>query len=326
MNSARVRATFVLFFLMLISLAFINPVYANPDELVVSTNRRSYSLGATINIHGTLTLGGNPVTNGLVAVHVVDLQGNLRLIRVVPTGTPPPPWKVRIVEFLSCDFQGNPKNSFNRGTLAYFKVTVESLDAVLERQVTIAFNLFDWVGVSIAVAYACFPLAPGKQVTYLTSMPIPNDAFVGTAIGCVSALTKWPKDGGHPYCPEMRVNFTITGGTSQTTAPTLASTSPPGSFNLSFKLPSTAVLGKYAVYTSARYNAWANTTFTYMWLRTDINTDGKVNIIDVSMAATAFGSKIGAPTYNSLADINEDKIINILDITRIALDYGKSRA
>jgi len=324
MEHARARATFPLFFFVFIIFMLPNPVYA--DELVVSTDKSSYALGATVNLYGMLTWGGNPVTDGLVAVQVEDCLGSLRLIRVVPTGTLPPPWKVRIVQFYSCDSLGNPRNSFNSGTLAYFTVTVDSLDIILERQVTVALNLFDSVGVSIAVTYATFPVAPGKQITYLTSMPIPDDAFTGTAIACANALTKLPKDDGQPYCTEESVEFTITGGTSQSADSTSASsTSSGGSYSLSFKLPGNAMLGTYNVSTSARYNALAITTFDYFWLYTDVSRDGKVNILDISIAATAFKSKAGDPAYNSSADINKDNLINILDIAAIARDYKKSR-
>lgn len=324
MKHARARATLSLFFLVLLVFTLPSLVYA--DELVVSTNKPSYGLGATVNVYGVLTWGGNLVTDGLVAVQVEDCLGSLRMIRVVPTGTPPPPWKVRIVEFCSCDSLGNPKSSFSRGTLAYFTATVGSLDTILERQVTIAFNLFDSVGVSIAVTYVIPPpLAPGKQITIFTSMPIPSDAFAGAAIACVNVLTKLPKDGGQPYCPEESVEFTITGTASQATGLTLASsTSSAGSYSLSFKLPSNAMLGNYSIFTSARYNAWASATFDYFWLPTDVNRDGTVNILDISTAATAFKAKAGDPAYKSSADVNKDNLINILDIAAIARDYRRS--
>jgi len=326
MNTVRARTTFPLFFFILLSFLFVLPSLVYADELVVSTDNLHYGLGATMNVYGTLTLSGVPVTDGLVAVQVEDSLGNPRLIRVVPTGTPPSPWKVQIVEFLSCDSQGSPKSSFNRGSLAFFKATVESLDTVLERQVTIALNLLDSIGVSIGVTYASSSLAPRKQITYFTSIPIPSDAFVGEGMCCVNVLTKWPKDGGQPYCSEESVGLEITGGASQPAGSPLESpTGSQGSYSLSFKLPSNAMLGNYTVFASARYNAWATVNFDYFWRYSDVNRDGEVNILDISAAATAFNSMIGDPSYNSLADINQDTIVNIIDIASIAKDYGKSR-
>jgi hypothetical protein len=56
----------------------------------------------------------------------------------------------------------------------------------------------------------------------------------------------------------------------------------------------------------------------------DINADGKVNIIDVSIAAKAYMSKPGDTRWNANADVNEDETINIIDITIVARDYGKT--
>lgn len=322
MNPPRARAILPFFFIVMISV-FIIPVYA--DELVVSTNMPSYSLGATINVYGRLTWGGSPVANGLVAVQVEDAGGNLKFIRIVNTGTPPQPWKIRVASFLSCDPQGNPKNSFGRGGLAYFSVTVESLDTVIERQVTMALNLFDSIGESIATTYGRFTLAPRKQFTLFTSMPIPSDAFVGPSTCCVSVLTNWPKEpNGYPYCPEEHVEFAITGTGSQGASSALSGSGSGGSYSLSFKLPSTAMLGNYLVYAGARYSSLANAVFDYFWLSTDVTRDGTVNIVDVSIAARAMGAKTGDQKYNRLADINNDNIVNIVDVSAVAKDLGKT--
>jgi hypothetical protein len=312
--------------LIILSIIILLPCFVYADELVVSTNKPSYSLGATINVYGVLTLTGAPVTDGLVAIQVDDSLGNVRLIRVVPTGTLPPPWKVRLTQFLSCDPQGNPKSSFSCGSLAFFRVTVESLDTILERQVTVAFNLFDWVGVSIAVAYASFSLPAGKPMPYLTSLPIPGDAFVGKGMCCLSVLTKWPKDGGQPYCPESSVEIEITGETSGVAgSPPESAASSPGSCNLSFKLPSNAMLGDYAVFASARYNAWASIKFDYFWRYTDINRDGDVSILDIAIVAKAYGSYPTHHGWNPKADLDGNNKVDILDIAAVAKDYGKKR-
>jgi len=324
MNPPRARAIFPFPFFVIISILII-PVYA--DELVVSTNKPSYSLGATINVYGRLTWGGSPVTNGLVAVQVEDPLGDIKFIRIVNTGTPSSPWKVRIASFLSCDPQGNPKNSFSRGALAYFSVTVKSLDTVLERQVTLALNLFDSIGQSIATTYGRFTLAPGKEFTLFTSIPIPNDAFAGPAVCLASVLTKWPKEpNGFPYCPEEHVGFAITesGTQAANVSSALSATGSGGSYSLSFKLPSSATLGNYFVYASARYNAIANVVFDYHWLCTDVTRDGKVNIVDVSIAAKAFGSRMGDQKYKQFADVNNDNVVNIIDVSAIGKDFGKT--
>lgn len=323
MNFKRSSMAFLLLFFIVIFAIYVNPVYA--DKLIVSLSRSAYALGATINIHGTLiSASGSPETKGLVAIQVVDILGNPVFTKIASTGTNPPPWKVNITEFLLCDIMGNPQNSFNRGSLAFFMVTVESLDSVLNRPIVLVINLLDSVGVSIAIACTNRTLAPKEKFTFSSGIYIPSDAYCGEAKAYVSVLTGWPKDGGYPYCPEAQVNFTILGGQVPPTLPSQPQ-SAPGSFNISFKLPNSALIGKYSVYTSARYGAWSSTTFTYMWLRTDVDTNGKVDILDISIAAKAYGKTKDSSAYNPVADVNEDGVINILDVTRIALDFGKKR-
>jgi hypothetical protein len=56
----------------------------------------------------------------------------------------------------------------------------------------------------------------------------------------------------------------------------------------------------------------------------DLNKDGTVNILDITVVATAYGSKSGDPKWNALADLDKNGTINILDIALIAKDYGKT--
>ncbi len=59
-------------------------------------------------------------------------------------------------------------------------------------------------------------------------------------------------------------------------------------------------------------------------LSTDVNDDGKVNIIDITIVAKAFGSKQGEPMWNEVADLDKNKIVNIQDISMVAKDFGKT--
>lgn len=58
-------------------------------------------------------------------------------------------------------------------------------------------------------------------------------------------------------------------------------------------------------------------------LKTDVNYDGTINILDISAAAKAFGATPGHPRWDIEADVNLDNIMNILDISLIAKDFGK---
>ncbi|MCJ7468906.1 hypothetical protein MUO74_00180 [Candidatus Bathyarchaeota archaeon] len=54
----------------------------------------------------------------------------------------------------------------------------------------------------------------------------------------------------------------------------------------------------------------------------DLNSDGKVDLLDIVVAAVAFGTHTGDPTYNPDADINSDGVIDVFDLVAIAINYA----
>ncbi len=56
----------------------------------------------------------------------------------------------------------------------------------------------------------------------------------------------------------------------------------------------------------------------------DVNNDGKVNIVDLAIVGRAFGTKPGDPKWNQIADIDNNETINIIDMTLVAKDFGKT--
>jgi hypothetical protein len=56
----------------------------------------------------------------------------------------------------------------------------------------------------------------------------------------------------------------------------------------------------------------------------DLNADGTVNIIDITIVAAAYKSREGDFNWNSLADIDKNGEVNILDISMVAKDFGKT--
>jgi hypothetical protein len=59
-----------------------------------------------------------------------------------------------------------------------------------------------------------------------------------------------------------------------------------------------------------------------MGFQGDMNKDWVVNILDVTIAARAFGSRPGDGSWNQVADMNGDSVINIVDITIVAKAFG----
>jgi len=54
----------------------------------------------------------------------------------------------------------------------------------------------------------------------------------------------------------------------------------------------------------------------------DVNGDGVVDILDLSLVGWSFGSFEGEPEYKPEADLNEDGIVDIGDISIVCMNYG----
>jgi parallel beta-helix repeat protein len=59
-------------------------------------------------------------------------------------------------------------------------------------------------------------------------------------------------------------------------------------------------------------------------LATDLNKDGKVNIVDITLIAQAFSSSPGDARWNPICDLDHNDVVNIVDITMVAKDFGKT--
>jgi branched-chain amino acid transport system substrate-binding protein len=70
---------------------------------------------------------------------------------------------------------------------------------------------------------------------------------------------------------------------------------------------------------------WAIPPWMYP-LQTDVNFDGRVNIMDIAIVARActmgFGTKPGDPRWDKEGDLNFDNVINIIDISMVGRDWG----
>jgi DMSO/TMAO reductase YedYZ molybdopterin-dependent catalytic subunit len=59
-------------------------------------------------------------------------------------------------------------------------------------------------------------------------------------------------------------------------------------------------------------------------LPADLNKDGKVDIHDLRMVTTVFGSNSGDPNWDKAADLDRTGWVNILDVTIVAKNYGRT--
>jgi hypothetical protein len=56
----------------------------------------------------------------------------------------------------------------------------------------------------------------------------------------------------------------------------------------------------------------------------DLNFDGRVDIIDITIVAYSYGSRTGDARWREECDLNHDGIINIIDLSEVAQGYGKT--
>jgi hypothetical protein len=69
-------------------------------------------------------------------------------------------------------------------------------------------------------------------------------------------------------------------------------------------------------------NASSEAIFSITFLG-DINADGAVNILDISIIAHSFNCRPEDERWNPIADLNNDGVINILDVSIVAREFGK---
>lgn len=306
-----------LFLTMFIILLVTPLVHASPAlNITVDTDKQTYWAMHSVNIYGNLTLDGQPVSDGLVALQVKDPSDDTIVIRTLQTGTTPPAHTIYISQLTPCDASGQPKNEFRKGTVAHFFVVVNNTS--LEPQlVLVTLNVYDATNVPLGMTYTQYTQGPGAMA-WLTNFVIPSWASTGTAKVYADVYTDWPSVGGTPQCPEKSESFTIyeSGGGSSTGAQTSStSQSTDGTYSLSFTTSIKAETGTYTVYVASSYQGeQATNSTTFLVNVPDVNGDGYVNVWDLGYLSDAWLTASGDPDYNPDADFNEDDIINVWDL------------
>ena len=89
--------------------------------------------------------------------------------------------------------------------------------------------------------------------------------------------------------------------------------------------------GKYSIIVQATLvtneieasnNVFADGSLLLVML-TDLDVNGMINILDITITAKAYGSRPADENWNQNADLDNNGIINIVDIATVAQDYGK---
>ena len=253
-------------FLIVLILATIPVTLASPAlSIIVATSKKYYQPEESIHIYGNLTSDGSLV-EGLVALQVDDPNNDTVVLRGLQTGADFQTGPIEILNVFPGDFSGNPKDSFEAGTWAYFYVTV-NYTASNKNWVLLAVNVFDASNVTLGIGSKISFLGPGPRL-YRAQIPfeIPLWGFAGSATVYATAFnTTLPKNGGALYCSELSETFEITGGTQGLALEEAQDQSNKGNYNLTFKLSSEEMLGTYTAHVSSKYGvqiATNNTTFT----------------------------------------------------------------
>jgi parallel beta-helix repeat protein len=228
-------------------------------SITVATDKLTYTPAENVQIYGNLTLGEMLVADALVGVQVQTSGDELLTIRTVNTGSNPSTMPhVKIQSVVPCDLSGDPKEIFEAGTLAHFKITVTNYD-IDERTTRLTVSTYYSDNVPFGCSSIGFTLSGQTTTMVILSIPIPTEAVPGTATVYANAYTDWPKLRGTPYCSEVNATFQITETTLETATLQVWSldnnptTENGGNYALNFKLPPEADLGTYTVYVSSSY-------------------------------------------------------------------------
>jgi len=302
-------------------------------NITVATDKQEYGFAESVSVNGSLSSDGLPVADSLVGVEVRDPADLPFVFRTRPTDTIiTNDWLVNFTSLYPCDSNGNPKYSFTKGQTVYIFFTIKNFDPYSEHHVTACMVLYDDSDVPIGAWYPISTnLNPGASTSVLYHLiKISDEVAIGTAKIYANAYSKFPRDGGFPYCAEKEATFSITESTlaSTTLSSSVLSSSQNGTYSLSFRIKSDeARIGTYTIYVSSYYGgqlATSSTTFN-VTLRGDINHDGIVNYLDAIRLGAAFGSSLNEPNWDPDADLNipPDNVINYLDAIILGTNFGK---
>lgn len=312
---------FFLFLIVLIVVS-INPfTHASSSlSLTVKTDKPSYYIGQYVHVYGNLTEDGTPIQDGLIALEV-DGPYRTLAVRTLTTGvTPIANWLINVTDVIPCDQNGNPKESFSKGTLAYFKVTVTNNDIEM-RQALVTVTVYDKSQAPIGVASFQGVVQENSTFNVIMSIPISNTAETGTATVYANAYSEWPKHGGKAYCPEKSKTFQIISGGAQASVTTLNEQE--GNYSTTFKLCSGEPLGTYIVHVTCIYQ-WAtatNSTQFKVTIQGDANGDGMVDGVDQALLGMTWLSTTGDPNYDERCDFNEDGAIDGVDQAIMSMNW-----
>jgi hypothetical protein len=320
MGKTSLIAALLILILPQICLFNTNSVKAAVLDVQLKIDKQKYNVGDPVLVTANATLDGQPYVT-VIALEIIDPNGKTFLLRTISTGDVSGGyWKVIITDLFPCDSYGNPKTTFNRGTLAYASYTIKNID-VVDHEIKIAVLIQCSDNTPMLACYAFEGvIEAGKQMTTIASFPIPSSAPKGEAKIFLGIFDNSPKNGGTPYCPEKTASFYI-----ESTTPSMPNQ--PEYLQATFSLPRTDVkLGNYTVYAAVKYyvqTSFKSKTFQVILLG-DLVKDGLINMKDIVACINLFFTTPNSPNWNPDADIDKSGRVDMKDIVFVVQSFGKS--
>lgn len=283
------RKNVIILLVLLILAVFVNIGLCSAAlQVTVFTDKLNYNVGENIFVYGEVKANGLPIENALVALEV---RG--------PSGSPV------VIRTLSTDALGRYSVSFS-----------------LSSQ-----ELLGTYTVNVTVSYSGEKVSNTTYFNLENALPFILTLTVGRSAYTVEepiSLYGDVKLGGMPINGAL-VALEVQDPKGTTVLLRVVETDTSGLYALTFQVPSGSVTGNYTVIASATYENQAATASAIFQIKqtipADINGDGKVNIIDITLVAMAWGSVPGQPRWDSRCDLDGNGIINIIDITLVAREY-----
>jgi hypothetical protein len=290
--------------------------------LDVATSKQVYDAAETLKVSGSLSNSGVSVPDALVLLQIDNPKNSAWVVRTFTTGqSPTGPFPVEVLNVTTTDSNGLPKDLFNRGENAGFKVTIQN-NGGSPYAVCVMVNLFYSTGFPFEL-FTIYngTLGTGSPEVETRWRTIPENAATGQATAHVSIFSSLPDGTGIAYAPEKTGTFKIVTGGSGYVPPE----SEAGTFNFTLPLLSTGLwIGNYSIFARTRYGPMiASDSATFeLKLAGDLNHDGKIDMKDIAIVAKPFGTHPGDLLWNADADVTQDGKVDMRDISIVAKEFG----
>jgi uncharacterized protein YfaS (alpha-2-macroglobulin family) len=277
------------FMLTIFALLNVSTTIASSLTITVQTDKQDYNLYEDVVIYGLILYDGTPLPNITVAVEVRDPTASPIVTRSIQTNSSG-------AYTISFELQEgalpgnysvhvscalNQENAFNTTTFKLKQTSILAVTVTTEKQ---RYNI-------------------GENITIKGSVTL-------NKVGLPQALVAIEVQ--NPNATPIVVRVLKTNNN--------------GNYSLTFLVPTGSPRGNYTIHASTSYEektAKATAIFTIgsQAGSADLNGDGKVNIMDLTIVALAFGSYPGHPRWNPICDLNGDNLINIVDLMLVAREY-----